>query len=83
MQDDQTQEMAKKHRASSELLMKESDRKKNALKMTNLDIEIRQLERKMGQLSVEISGKKEELRRVESRQSALESEIKKAKKGLV
>lgn len=67
----------------SELIMKESDKKKNVLLAANLEIEIRQLERKIGQLSVELAGKKEELQKTESRKVLLEAEVKKMKKELI
>lgn len=82
MQDDNKLDSAKKHRMQSELMMKESDEKKNVLRKTNLEIETRQLKRKIETLSAELSMKEQELQKAESEQMVLQAEIKKIKKQL-
>lgn len=66
----------------SELIMKESDEKRNAFKKTNLEIETRQLKKKIENLSAELSAKERELQKAESEQIMLQAEIKKIKKQL-
>lgn len=73
-------DIAKKHRLQMDLMMKESDFKRNFQEKAQKDVEMRQARRKMDLLNIDMQQYKNEIEKIDAAQIGLALEIKKLKK---
>lgn len=83
MDQDQQDNLSRKHRLQNDLLIRESDYKKNQVRKGQLDIAMRQARRKMDLLAADIEQSKKEMAKIDSEQIMLEVEMKKLKKEIL
>lgn len=79
MKNSDPQTEAKRHRLQMDIMIKDSDFKKNERKKIDLDVAIRDLKRKRNQIDVEIQQKEIELKKLTMTQVQLFNETKKLK----
>lgn len=82
MNTNDTQKEAKKHRLQMEIVMKESDYKKEEHKKVEMEIEIRKLKQKQQQIVMEIATKERDMGKLHGEQLMRFAEIKKLKNEL-
>ena len=79
MKSNDPQVEARKHRLQMDIMIKDSDFKKNERKKIDLDVAVRDLKRKRNQIDVELQQKETELKKLTMTQVQLFNETKKLK----
>ncbi|HEX8974001.1 MAG TPA: hypothetical protein VF817_00765 [Patescibacteria group bacterium] len=79
MHSDDPQIEAEKHRLQMEMILKDSDVKKNIRLRSELEVEIRVIKTKMQQLTADLASKESHLHKVEAELMQLQNEIIKLK----
>lgn len=83
MRDNQSQDTAaQKNRIQSELIILESDYKKNEREKGELVMEIRRLKKEKTQIEIYLEEKEQGIKKLESEQAMVEGEMKNLKKKL-
>lgn len=79
MHSDDPQINAEKHRLQMELVLTDSDIKKNMRRKMELEVDIRELKRKQFQMTVDLASKESFLKKVDAELMMLQNEVIKGK----
>ncbi len=82
MQEPTQDKSAQRHRIQSDIIMLDSDLRRNEAKKAALEMELRRLKDQKSRLDLDILAKEEEIRKMAGEQTALEGEIRSLRKKL-